>query len=135
MSEPSHGTASVNNDYCFSVVENESEGLKSVKLSKLPGLLESERSRAESLAEKNRENATLLQRQTHSYLSVSQCTWTQVSLGQWRADTTLSESALLNSLRIESADCDFCIVIFFFCTRWLRDEVFFKLFGCTDIIE
>ncbi|XP_062844984.1 HAUS augmin-like complex subunit 4 [Trichomycterus rosablanca] len=49
--------------------ENESEGLKCVKLSKLPGLLESERSRAESLAEKNRENATLLQRQTHSYLS------------------------------------------------------------------
>ncbi|MCI4394218.1 hypothetical protein PGIGA_G00166330 [Pangasianodon gigas] len=49
--------------------ENESEGLRCVKLSKLPGLLESERSRAESLAEKNRENATLLQCQTHSYLS------------------------------------------------------------------
>ncbi|XP_060769161.1 HAUS augmin-like complex subunit 4 [Neoarius graeffei] len=49
--------------------ENDSEGLRCVKLSKLPGLLESERSRAESLAEKNRENATLLQRQTHAYLS------------------------------------------------------------------
>ncbi|XP_060718885.1 HAUS augmin-like complex subunit 4 [Tachysurus vachellii] len=49
--------------------ENESEGLRCVKLSKLPGLLESERGRAESLAEKNRENSTLLQSQTHSYLS------------------------------------------------------------------
>lgn len=49
--------------------ENESEGLKCVKLSKLPVLLESEHSRAKSLVEKNRENATLLQRHTHSYLS------------------------------------------------------------------
>ncbi|KAI5089121.1 HAUS augmin-like complex subunit 4 [Silurus meridionalis] len=49
--------------------ENESEGLRCVKLSKLPGLLESERSRAEGLVEKIRENATLLQRQTHFYLS------------------------------------------------------------------
>lgn len=58
--------------FLVSVLENESEGLRCVKLSKLPGLLESERSRAESLSEKNRENAALLQRQTHSYLSVSQ---------------------------------------------------------------
>ncbi|TSL28287.1 HAUS augmin-like complex subunit 4 [Bagarius yarrelli] len=49
--------------------ENESEGLRCVKLSKLPELLESERSRAESLSEKNRENHTVLQHQTHSYLS------------------------------------------------------------------
>ncbi|KAI4886476.1 hypothetical protein NFI96_011900, partial [Prochilodus magdalenae] len=49
--------------------ENESEGLKCVKLSKLSALLESERNRAENLTERNRENATLLQRQTHSYLS------------------------------------------------------------------
>ncbi|KTG31451.1 hypothetical protein cypCar_00031180 [Cyprinus carpio] len=49
--------------------ENESEGLRSVKLSKLPELLDAERKRAKSLAEKNRENDVLLQRQTHAYLS------------------------------------------------------------------
>ncbi|XP_066517920.1 HAUS augmin-like complex subunit 4 [Hoplias malabaricus] len=55
--------------------ENESEGLKCVKLSKLPVLIESERNRAESLTAKNRENAILLQRQTHSYLSeLLECT-------------------------------------------------------------
>ncbi|XP_058632064.1 HAUS augmin-like complex subunit 4 [Onychostoma macrolepis] len=51
--------------------ENESEGLRSVKLSKLPELLDAEQKRAESLTEKNRENVTLLQRQTHTNLSVS----------------------------------------------------------------
>ncbi|XP_058633655.1 HAUS augmin-like complex subunit 4 isoform X2 [Onychostoma macrolepis] len=49
--------------------ENESEGLRSVKLSKLPELLDAEQKRAESLTEKNRENVTLLQRQTHTNLS------------------------------------------------------------------
>ncbi|RXN23658.1 HAUS augmin-like complex subunit 4 [Labeo rohita] len=49
--------------------ENESEGLRSVKLSKLPELLDTEQKRAKSLTEKNRENGTLLQRQTHTYLS------------------------------------------------------------------
>ncbi|XP_067296462.1 HAUS augmin-like complex subunit 4 [Pseudorasbora parva] len=49
--------------------ENESEGLRSVKLSKLPELLDAEQKKAKSLAEKNRENATSLQRQTHAYLS------------------------------------------------------------------
>ncbi|XP_026887949.2 HAUS augmin-like complex subunit 4 isoform X1 [Electrophorus electricus] len=48
--------------------ENESEGLRCVKLTKLPGLLAGERVRADNLAEKNRENALSLQRQTHSYL-------------------------------------------------------------------
>uniref|UniRef100_A0A672K9P9 HAUS augmin-like complex, subunit 7 n=1 Tax=Sinocyclocheilus grahami TaxID=75366 RepID=A0A672K9P9_SINGR len=51
--------------------ENESEGLRSVKLSKLPELLDAEQKRAKSLTEKNRENETLLQRQTHAQLSVS----------------------------------------------------------------
>ncbi|KAL1273557.1 hypothetical protein QQF64_026371 [Cirrhinus molitorella] len=49
--------------------ENESEGLRSVKLSKLPELLDAEQKRGKSLTEKNRENGTLLQRQTHVYLS------------------------------------------------------------------
>ncbi|KAK9975424.1 hypothetical protein ABG768_023466 [Culter alburnus] len=49
--------------------ENESEGLRSVKLSKLPELLDGEQKKAKSLTERNRENATLLQRQTHAYLS------------------------------------------------------------------
>ncbi|XP_016339955.1 HAUS augmin-like complex subunit 4 isoform X2 [Sinocyclocheilus anshuiensis] len=49
--------------------ENESEGLRSVKLSKLPELLDAEQKRAKSLTEKNRENETLLQRQTHAQLS------------------------------------------------------------------
>ncbi|XP_059404999.1 HAUS augmin-like complex subunit 4 [Carassius carassius] len=49
--------------------ENESEGLRSVKLSKLPELLDAEQKRAKSLTEKNRENEALLQRQTHAYLS------------------------------------------------------------------
>ncbi|XDV21557.1 hypothetical protein PO909_026640, partial [Leuciscus waleckii] len=49
--------------------ENESEGLRSVKLSKLPELLDGERKRAKSLTERNRENTTSLQRQTHAYLS------------------------------------------------------------------
>ncbi|XP_076867507.1 HAUS augmin-like complex subunit 4 [Brachyhypopomus gauderio] len=48
--------------------ENESEGLRSVKLSKLPGLLAAERGRVDLLAERNRENTLTLQRQTHSYL-------------------------------------------------------------------
>ncbi|XP_077078872.1 HAUS augmin-like complex subunit 4 isoform X2 [Siphateles boraxobius] len=49
--------------------ENESEGLRSVKLSKLPELLDGEQKKAKSLTERNRENATSLQRQTHAYLS------------------------------------------------------------------
>ncbi|XP_056601828.1 HAUS augmin-like complex subunit 4 isoform X2 [Triplophysa dalaica] len=49
--------------------ENESEGLWNVKLSKLPELLDSEQKKAKSLSEKNSENITLLQRQTHAYLS------------------------------------------------------------------
>lgn len=49
--------------------ENESEGLRNVKLSKLPELLDGEQKKAKSLAERNRENATSLQRQTHAYLS------------------------------------------------------------------
>lgn len=49
--------------------ENESEGLRSVKLSKLPELLDGEKKKVKSLTEKNRENTTLLQRQTHTYLS------------------------------------------------------------------
>ncbi|KAG1931681.1 HAUS augmin-like complex subunit 4 [Pimephales promelas] len=49
--------------------ENESEGLRSVKLSKLPELLDGEQKKAKSLAERNRENTALLQRQTHAYLS------------------------------------------------------------------
>ncbi|KAJ7987296.1 hypothetical protein DPEC_G00337260 [Dallia pectoralis] len=61
---------------CFSLLsyyqpecENESEGLKNMKLSRLSGLLESQRKRAESLNEKSRESAVLLQRHTHCYLS------------------------------------------------------------------
>ncbi|XP_010876091.1 HAUS augmin-like complex subunit 4 [Esox lucius] len=61
---------------CFSLLsyfqpewEDESEGLKNMKLSRLSGLLESQRKRAESLKEKSHENAALLQRQTHCYLS------------------------------------------------------------------
>ncbi|CAB1318535.1 unnamed protein product [Coregonus sp. 'balchen'] len=53
----------------LSAQQNESEGLKNMKLSRLSGLLESERKRAESLKEKSRESAALLQRQTHCYLS------------------------------------------------------------------
>ncbi|KAK7163873.1 hypothetical protein R3I94_002552 [Phoxinus phoxinus] len=49
--------------------ENESEGLRSVKLSKLPELLDGEQKKVKSLTERNRENATSLQRQTHAYLS------------------------------------------------------------------
>ncbi|XP_051541144.1 HAUS augmin-like complex subunit 4 [Myxocyprinus asiaticus] len=49
--------------------ENESEGLRNVKLSRLPEFLDSEQQKAKSLTEKNRENGTLLQRQTHAYLS------------------------------------------------------------------
>lgn len=67
----------------FFVLENESENLKCEKLSKLPELLERECVRARSLAEKNRENASVLQHQTHTYLSVS----------QWRAESGLCESA------------------------------------------
>ncbi|XP_057212064.1 HAUS augmin-like complex subunit 4 [Triplophysa rosa] len=49
--------------------ENESEGLRNVKLSKLPELLDGEQKKAKSLSEKNSENITLLQRQTRAYLS------------------------------------------------------------------
>ncbi|KAG5834692.1 hypothetical protein ANANG_G00264270 [Anguilla anguilla] len=49
--------------------ENESEGLKSLKLSRLPETLENESKRAEGLREKHKESAALLQRQTHRYLS------------------------------------------------------------------
>ncbi|XP_028829550.1 HAUS augmin-like complex subunit 4 [Denticeps clupeoides] len=61
---------------CFSLLayyqpdsENESEGLKRVKLSHLPELLEGERKKAENLREKNREKTLLLQQQTHAYLT------------------------------------------------------------------
>ncbi|KAI1905051.1 hypothetical protein AGOR_G00011960 [Albula goreensis] len=61
---------------CFSILsyyrpgwESESEGLKSVKLSQLSETLESERKRAENLREKCKENAALVQRLTHHYLS------------------------------------------------------------------
>ncbi|TRY57161.1 hypothetical protein DNTS_003259 [Danionella cerebrum] len=49
--------------------ESESEGLRSVKLSKLPELLDAEQKRSSSLSEQNRDGAALLQRQTHAYLS------------------------------------------------------------------
>lgn len=49
--------------------ENESEGLKSSKLSHLSAQLDKEKKRAESLKETCRENTVLLQRQTQLYLS------------------------------------------------------------------
>uniref|UniRef100_A0AAQ5Y1M7 HAUS augmin-like complex, subunit 4 n=2 Tax=Amphiprion ocellaris TaxID=80972 RepID=A0AAQ5Y1M7_AMPOC len=49
--------------------ENESEGLKTIKLSHLSALLDKEKKRAESLKETCRENTVLLQRQTQLYLS------------------------------------------------------------------
>ncbi|KAL0965486.1 hypothetical protein UPYG_G00281910 [Umbra pygmaea] len=49
--------------------EDESEGLKNMKLSCLSGLLESQKKRAESLKEKSHDSATLLQRHTYCYLS------------------------------------------------------------------
>nr|XP_020501290.1 HAUS augmin-like complex subunit 4 [Labrus bergylta] len=49
--------------------ENESEGLKAIKLSHLSAQLDKEKKRAESLTETCRENTVLLQRQTHLYLS------------------------------------------------------------------
>ncbi|XP_018595830.2 LOW QUALITY PROTEIN: HAUS augmin-like complex subunit 4 [Scleropages formosus] len=61
---------------CFNILsyyqpdwEDESEGLKNLKLSRLPETLESESKRVEALREKEWERATLLQRQTHYYLS------------------------------------------------------------------
>lgn len=53
------------------LVENESEGLKSSKLSHLSAQLDKEKKRAESLKQTCRENTVLLQRQTRLYLSVS----------------------------------------------------------------
>lgn len=55
----------------FFSLENESEGLKTSKLSYLSAQLDKEKRRAESLKEFSRENAFLLQRQTQLYLSVS----------------------------------------------------------------
>ncbi|XP_008285389.1 HAUS augmin-like complex subunit 4 [Stegastes partitus] len=49
--------------------ENESEGLKTIKLSHLSAQLDKEKKRAESLKETCRENTVLLQRQTQLYLS------------------------------------------------------------------
>ncbi|KAM4565303.1 HAUS augmin-like complex subunit 4 [Fundulus diaphanus] len=49
--------------------ENESEGLKTSKLSHLPPLLDKEKKRAELLKTTCRENTVLLQRQTQLYLS------------------------------------------------------------------
>ncbi|XP_069578904.1 HAUS augmin-like complex subunit 4 [Brachyistius frenatus] len=49
--------------------DNESEGLKTTKLSHLSAQLDKERKRAESLKESCRENTVLLQRQTQLYLS------------------------------------------------------------------
>ncbi|KAG7240120.1 hypothetical protein INR49_027974 [Caranx melampygus] len=49
--------------------ENESEGLKTSKLSHLSVLLDKEKKRAESLKETCKENTVLLQRQTQLYLS------------------------------------------------------------------
>uniref|UniRef100_A0A667YGU7 HAUS augmin-like complex, subunit 4 n=1 Tax=Myripristis murdjan TaxID=586833 RepID=A0A667YGU7_9TELE len=61
---------------CFSLLsyyepqwENESEGLKNIKLSHLSGQMDSEKKKAESLKEICRENTVLLQRQTQLYLS------------------------------------------------------------------
>lgn len=49
--------------------ENESEGLKTTKLSHLSSQLDKDKKRAESLKEMCRENTVLLQRQTQLYLS------------------------------------------------------------------
>lgn len=49
--------------------ENESEGLKTIKLAHLSALLEKEKKRAENLKELCRENTFLLQQQTQLYLS------------------------------------------------------------------
>nr|XP_023666834.1 HAUS augmin-like complex subunit 4 [Paramormyrops kingsleyae] len=61
---------------CFNILayyqpdwEDESEGLKNSKLSRLPENLESESKRADALKEKARDSAAQLQRQTHCYLS------------------------------------------------------------------
>ncbi|MEQ2164034.1 hypothetical protein GOODEAATRI_002374 [Goodea atripinnis] len=51
-------------------LENESEGLKTNKLSHLSTLLDKEKKRTELLKEICRENTVLLQRQTQLYLSV-----------------------------------------------------------------
>ncbi|XP_034020842.1 HAUS augmin-like complex subunit 4 [Thalassophryne amazonica] len=49
--------------------ENESEGLKSIKVSHLSAQLDGEKKRAETLKESCRENTFLLQRQTQLYLT------------------------------------------------------------------
>uniref|UniRef100_UPI0037E75763 HAUS augmin-like complex subunit 4 n=1 Tax=Semicossyphus pulcher TaxID=241346 RepID=UPI0037E75763 len=49
--------------------ENESEGLKTIKLTHLSAQLDKEKKRAESVKETCRENTVLLQRQTQLYLS------------------------------------------------------------------
>ncbi|KAJ8390044.1 hypothetical protein AAFF_G00112050 [Aldrovandia affinis] len=61
---------------CFTILtyyqpdwENESDPLKSLKLSRLPEILQSESRKAESLGEKSKESAALLQRHMHCYLS------------------------------------------------------------------
>ncbi|XP_058861497.1 HAUS augmin-like complex subunit 4 isoform X2 [Acipenser ruthenus] len=61
---------------CFTILsyyqpdwEGESEGLKTLKLSRLPESLENESKRLESQRAKERESAILLHRQTHCYLS------------------------------------------------------------------
>ena len=53
-----------------SLTEKASEGLKNVKLSHLSGLLDNEKKRAASVKALYWENAVLLQRQTHLYLTV-----------------------------------------------------------------
>lgn len=53
-----------------SLLENESEGLKSSKLFYLSGQLDKEKKTAATLKETCRENTVLLQRQTQLYLSV-----------------------------------------------------------------
>ncbi|XP_066568972.1 HAUS augmin-like complex subunit 4 isoform X2 [Amia ocellicauda] len=49
--------------------EDEPEGLKTLKLSRLPEMLENERKRLESQRERGRERAVMLQRQAHGYLT------------------------------------------------------------------
>ena len=54
------------------LTEKASEKLKNLQLSHLSGLLDNERKRAAIVKERHWENAVLLQRQTHLYLTVSE---------------------------------------------------------------
>lgn len=55
----------------YFLVESESDGLKYTKLSYLPGQLDKDKKRTNSLKETCRENTFLLQRQTRLYFCVS----------------------------------------------------------------